>query len=64
MKAHHPIRNGSRCPDRETLAASLVFLFAGLKIAFRGIRARPDRSSIGRRVLLAPAELDSAIEGR
>jgi hypothetical protein len=42
----------------------LVFLFAGLKIAFRGICARPDRSSIGRRVLLAPAELDSAIESR
>ena len=42
----------------------LVFLFAGLKIAFRGIRTRPDRSSIGRRVLLAPAELDSAIESR
>jgi hypothetical protein len=41
----------------------LMFLFAGLKIAFRGICARPDRSSIGRRVLLASAELDSSIEG-
>jgi hypothetical protein len=42
----------------------LVFLVAGLKIAFRGICAKPDRSPIGRRVLLAPAELDSATESR
>ena len=34
------------------------------KDRFLGIRARPDRSSMGRRVLLAPAELDSAIESR
>jgi hypothetical protein len=63
MKAHHPIRNGSCCPDREPLPPA-VFLFAGLKIAFRGICARPDRSSIGWRVLLAPAKIDSAIESR
>jgi hypothetical protein len=42
----------------------LVFLFAGLRIAFWGSCARPDRSSVGRRILLAPAELDSAIESR
>ena len=42
----------------------LVFLFAGLKIAFRGICAKWDRSPIGRRVLVAPAELDSRIGGR
>jgi hypothetical protein len=35
-----------------------------LRPAFGASARRPDRSSIGRRVLLAPAELDSAIESR
>jgi hypothetical protein len=29
MKAHRPIRNGSCCPDRETLAACWCFSSPG-----------------------------------
>jgi hypothetical protein len=48
-------------PTRNT-GTLLVFLFAGLRIAFCGICARPDRSFIDWRVLRATAEFASAIE--
>ena len=63
MKSTIQSPTGSRCPDRETLAAVSV---CWAKDRFFGHlrEAGPGQDPGGRWVLLAPAELDSAIESR